>query len=228
MAQSRKRNKKQDLTESDAFLEAGEQSIAWVDQHKHVVLASMIGVAVLVAAGFGGSVYLDDRHDEASGMLYEAVEDMRAQEDAGDAAIDKFNALNRRFEGSALSTMGNLYAAGLEIQGERVESAIERLKNVLEGIDSRDPLYFLAVERLGNIYADQGNLDEALSTWGRLNSNEITFYRDRALYQMARLARIKGDDARAQSYLDELTKLFPTTAMTAKAEKLSGLLKTKN
>ena len=161
-------------------------------------------------------------------MLYEAVEDMRAQEDAGDAAIDKFNALNRRFEGSALSTMGNLYAAGLEIQGERVESAIERLKNVLEGIDSRDPLYFLAVERLGNIYADQGNLDEALSTWGRLNSNEITFYRDRALYQMARLARIKGDDARAQSYLDELTKLFPTTAMTAKAEKLSGLLKTKN
>ena len=225
MAKASNRNKKQDVTADDAFVEAAQQSIAWVDQHKNTVLASMVGVAIMVSAGFGGSVYLDDRNTEASGMLYEAVEGIRGQEDAGDEVIDRFNALNRRFEGSALSTMGNLYAAGLEVQTEKFDSATQRLRKLLEGVDSHDTLYFLGVEKLANIYADRGKLDDALSTWGRLNSNEVTFYRDRALYQMARLSNMKGDGARAQDYLNELTKLFPDTTIKPEAEILSGLLK---
>ena len=77
--QTRKQSRKELLKEEDAFIDAANQSIEWVDKNKNLVIVLTIGLATTVALGWGGMEVMAIEKSESSTALEAAMAILNAE-----------------------------------------------------------------------------------------------------------------------------------------------------
>lgn len=192
---------------------------------------------VVVIAGILLYVNLrDKRRAESSKALAQALrvlnseitpqlEDPDAQKETQDADAPKFKTDAERRDaaikaldkvladhgGSPAGREALLVRAGVLYEQGKHDQALADYKSFL----SKGPkghLRALAHEGLGYVHEAKGELDRALEEY-RLITSGGEFYRDRALYNQARVMERKGDKAAAQKLYQEILDKSPTSPL---------------
>ncbi|HXJ20421.1 MAG TPA: tetratricopeptide repeat protein [Polyangia bacterium] len=136
--------------------------------------------------------------------------------DQDEAALKELDARFAAGHG-ALSAEAGLVRARLLLDLGRAPEAASTFQALLgDKLDAR--LRFLAREGLGYAYERQGKLAEARSTFTQLADDGARagldgFYKDRALYQQARLSELQSNPAEATRLYHEVLDKFPTTSL---------------
>jgi len=164
--QTRKQSRKELLKEEDAFIDAANQSIEWVDKNKNLVIVLTIGLATAVALGWGGMEVMALEKSESSGALEAAMSILSAEValDASEAAPDatppvfgtdaaRLTASRVALEGvvasgSSVADIARFYAAGTQVKLGDTDAALASFTGLVDSLNSQSSLYFLAVERL--------------------------------------------------------------------------------
>ena len=93
-----------------------------------------------------------------------------------------------------------------------------------------DRLRFLARDGLGYAYEHKGDLDRALATFSKLGDDASSmsgFYKDRAMYQKARLTELRGNRDEAARLYHEVLDKNPTTSLRDEITNRLALLELK-
>jgi tetratricopeptide (TPR) repeat protein len=116
---------------------------------------------------------------------------------------------------SPLRAEAELQRGELLLSLDRADEAIAAYQGVLDGkLDER--LRFLAHEGLGYAHERKGDLDRALTSFAKLGDDASGlpgFYKDRALYQKARISEVKGNREDAAKLYHEVLDKNPTTSL---------------
>jgi tetratricopeptide (TPR) repeat protein len=127
-------------------------------------------------------------------------------------ALDTFLA---QHGGTALKDEALVMKGSQLLDARRFDDAVAAFRDALGAkLDAR--LRFLAHEGLGYAYEGKGDLDQALAAFGQLEGDASAFqgfYRDRALYQKARITERKGDKPGAAKLYQQVLDKVPDTLL---------------
>jgi len=129
----------------DEFVEALESSVGWLEKNTRLLIAGGIAVVLLIAAGFGIWFWFQSRASAASAALDEALEAYRAPVGAAAADVPDDE-------------------PSFADEAARRERSKELFQAVVDGYGSSDPAAIARVF-LGQIAADEGDLDRARELW---------------------------------------------------------------
>ncbi len=117
-----------------------------------------------------------------------------------------------------------LARAGLLFDLGRFPEAEADYRKYLDGAHDDDTLRFLAREGVGLSLEAQGKLDDALAAYKELEPKGGDFYRDRALWDQARVLVKKGDKKGAEAAYRDLLAKVPRSGLKDEVETQLGLL----
>ena len=235
---SKKQSRKELLKEEDAFIEAANQSIEWVDKHKNLVIFITIGLASVVALGWGGMEVMAIDKAQSSTAFDQALVVLNAEvaidEDtaAPDAEPPVFATDEARLraarvaldgvvtEGSPVADLAQFYAVDTLLKLDDKEAALTTLAKLVNSISQTNSLYFLAVERLALLQESMGKTEEAIATYEKIRSQQNGFYRDAATFEVARIHHAAGRTDKARELLILAKAEFPTSTMGSAVDRL--------
>jgi tetratricopeptide (TPR) repeat protein len=229
------------LKNPDQFVSFWTHVAAAVTAHRTVVIGSVVGVLVLGLGTWGTTVLVTRRAARASAdfgrieriaaadLLPAAGEASRpppsddglphfkTEQERMEAALKESDAFIGSHSGSRLKDEAQLLKGKYLLALGKPGDAISVYRELLGGgLDSR--LRFLAEE--GHAYALEasGQTDAAITAFGTLADQAQQaggFYRDRALFNKARLLQGKGGSSgkEAEKLLREILEKTPTTAL---------------
>lgn len=231
---ARKNEGIQELRQPDQFVSFWTRLGGKVEKHRRALLAVGIATLVVVAgvqasrAFFGhraGSRSRDfaridaiaaapligqgDQVDSADGFPPRFKTDKERKE----AAIKEADAFVAK-HGGKLEDPALVLKAGYLLDTGRAAEAL----TLYQALASRvaPPYRFLVQEGLGYAYEATGNVDKALEAYTTLAQQaeqDGGFYRDRALFNRARLLEKKGSTKEAEAVYKEVVQKHPTSAL---------------
>jgi len=139
------------------------------------------------------------------------VPKFKTEAERRDAAIKALDKVIQDWGSTAAGRDALLVRAGVLYDLGRLDQALSDYKTFL----SKGPqgnLRAVAHEGLGYVYEAKGEQDRALEQF-RLITSAGDFYRDRSLYDQARVMERKGDKAAAQKLYQEILDKSPTTPL---------------
>jgi tetratricopeptide (TPR) repeat protein len=224
------------LKNPDQFLSFWSRVGAAISANRKQVIGGVVAILVAVFGAWGVSALMEKRSADSS-RSFSRIERIAAAEllpAAGDAPKDMtpdvphFKTEKERLEAalkeadSFLSShKGRLrdeamllkakYLLALGRAGEAAPIYQELVSS--RGLDDR--LRFLAVEGLAYAQEVTGQVDQAIATFGKLadDAGPGGFYRDRGLYNKARLLEKKGNGKEAEKLFREILEKAPTTSL---------------
>ena len=235
---SKKQSRKELLKEEDAFIEAANQSIEWVDKHKNLVIVITIGIASAVALGWGGMEVMAVEKAQSSSAFDVAMTVLNAEvaidesTAAPDAEPPVFATDEARLRaarvaldgvvasGSSVADLAQFYAIDTLVKLDDKEGALAALKKLVNSISQNNSLYFLAIERLALLQESMGKADEAIATFEKISSSKNAFYRDAATFEVARIHHAAGRSDKARELLVMAKTEFPTSTLNSAVDKL--------
>ena len=131
--------------------------------------------------------------------------------------LKQLDELDSKHGGSAASKEGRLFRAGVLFDLGRIDEAAQSYEKFL-GESKGSPMTTVAREGLGLCKEQQGKLDEALAEYQKLEPKTGDFFRDRALWDEARVLTKKGDKKAAAEKLKELVAKVPTSPLKDEAQ----------
>ncbi len=236
--QTRKQSRKELLKEEDAFIDAANQSIEWVDKNKNLVIVLTIGLATTVALGWGGMEVMAIEKSESSTALEAAMAILKAEvaldesEAAPDATPPVFGSDDARLKagrvalegvvasGSSVADLARFYAVDTQVKLGDKDAAVSSLTQLIDSLSTQSSLYFLAVERLALLQESMGKSDEAIKTYEKLTGDKKAFYRDAATFEVARIHHAQGRTDEARTLLVAAKEEFPTSTLGASMDSL--------
>jgi len=141
--------------------------------------------------------------------------------------LDGFLAAEPR---SALRPEANLQRGELLLALDRADEAIAAYQPLLADSKLDGKLHFLAREGLGYAFERKGELDKAAGAFAQLGEDAAGlpgFYKDRALYQKARIAEVRGNRDEAAKLYQEVLDKDPTTSLRDEITNRLALLELK-
>ena len=212
--------------------------------------ANAIGITaltavVIIGAVWGVTSYLEHKSQAATESfgravkIYEAdllTDDMPAKTDEenpiprfktekerAQATLAELDNFDKKYGGSATAREANLFRAGVLFDQGRFDEAGKLYDKVLDG-KGATPMALLAREGRGLVDEQQGRLDDALKQYRELEPKTGDFFRDRALWDQARVLQKKGDKTGAAAKLKELVEKVPTSPLKDEAQNLTAQL----
>jgi len=232
-----------DLKRPDQFVDfwthTWQRVVAVLAPRQKPAIAAAVAIAVVVIGVSIFNFWDGSRHVEASRKL-SRIQDIANAELLAEAAdpaltppakseVPRFKTAAER-ENAVVKELDQFLAgdatAGLKDEAfilkgaalltlARHDDAIATYHSALGAkLDAR--LRFLAIEGLGYAYEGKGDLDRAISEFGKLGteaSGMRGFYEDRALYHKARLTALKGDKAGAVTIYKQILTKVPETGL---------------
>jgi tetratricopeptide (TPR) repeat protein len=226
------------LKNPDQFISFWTRVGAFVSTHRLAVLGGALGVVVLGVGIWGASVLLSKRAAKASqdfsrieriasaDLLPAVGEPPRLNPDDGvphfkteqerlEAAAKETDTFVASHSGSRLKDEAQLLKAKYLLALGKASEAASLYQALLGGaLDSR--LRFLAEEGLAYAHERSGQIDSAIAAFGALADEAQKaggFYRDRALFNKARLLQKKGGGKEAERLLRDILEKTPTTPL---------------
>jgi tetratricopeptide (TPR) repeat protein len=225
------------LKSPDQFVSFWTRAGLFVTAHKTLVIGGSVGVLALALALWGGSSLFEERAAKAS-YAFARIErvatadllDAPGEPPKTDDRLPHFKTEQERLEAALKEADGFVRAYGrsrlkdealllkakyLLTLGKAGEAASVYQSLVTGSLDRR--LRFLAQEGLGYALEQNGQLDQAITSFGALADDAQKaggFYRDHALFNKARLLQKKsGGSQEAGKLLREILDKSPTTAL---------------
>jgi predicted negative regulator of RcsB-dependent stress response len=237
-----KYTRKQRVAPQDEFVGFWDKVFHVVEPYLRTIGVSILTAAVLIGVVWGVTGWLESRAQAATEQLGHIVRTYQAEllvgdeqpqakstdednpiprfktaEERGQSVLKQLDELDQKHRGSAASKEGKLFRAGVLFDLGRVDEAATAYDNFL--VESKhSPMVTLAREGLGLCKEQQGKLDEALAEYQKLEPKTGDFFRDRALWDEARVLAKKGDKKQAAEKLKELVAKVPASPLKDEAQ----------
>jgi tetratricopeptide (TPR) repeat protein len=141
----------------------------------------------------------------------------KTEQERADATLKELDAFDKKFGRSPTADEAMLFRAGVYYDLGRMDDAATAYEKFIKSAHP-SPLMLSAKEGLGLVREQQGKLDEALSLYKELEPKTGDFYRDRALWDEARVYQKKGDKKAAADRLKELVAKTPSSPLKDDAQ----------
>jgi tetratricopeptide (TPR) repeat protein len=224
------------LKNPDQFVSFWTRVALLVGGHRPAVIGAVLAVLGLGLAAWGGVSFFGRRAAQASadfarieriaGADLQAVTGETPRSDDGvphfkteqerlEAALKESDNFINSHSGSRLKNEALLLKAKYLLALNKAADGLAAYRALLAGsLDSR--LRFLAQEGLGYALEQAGQLDAAVAAFGTLADEAQKaggFYRDRALFDKARLLQRKGGTKEAGQLYRDILEKTPTTPL---------------
>jgi tetratricopeptide (TPR) repeat protein len=143
-----------------------------------------------------------------------AVPRYKTDKERAEATLKELDALDR----TALGKNAKLFRAGVLYDLGRYDEAGATFKAFLDAGAEAEALRAVAKEGVGLCQEARGQLDGALASYKELEPLKGDFYRDRALYDQARVLLKKGDKTGARKRYADLLSKIPTSPLRDDAQ----------
>jgi predicted negative regulator of RcsB-dependent stress response len=141
----------------------------------------------------------------------------KTEKERADATLAELDAFDKKFGRSSTADEATLFRAGVYFDQGRLDDAATSYEKFIKSAHP-SPLMSTAKEGLGLVREQQGKLDDALTLYQQLEPKTGDFYRDRALWDQARVWQKKGDKKKAADRLKELVAKTPTSPLKDEAQ----------
>jgi tetratricopeptide (TPR) repeat protein len=222
------------LKQPDQFVSFWSKVGDWATARRKAMLVLAVVMVGGTALGWGVQGYLQSRAERASqafarihrvataALIPEKGEasfdddlpHFKTERERLDAAVKEADSFIAGHGGSPLREKAELLKARYLVALGRAADAVPVYQRLTSSLDER--LRFLAQEGLAYAQEESGQIDKALETLAALAERAKSngnFFRDRALFNRARLLERKGDTKAAQKTYREVLSEVPTTAL---------------
>lgn len=141
----------------------------------------------------------------------------KTDKERAEATLKELDEFDKKYGRSSTAPEATLFRAGVYYDMGRIDDAAAAYEKFLKAAHP-SPLASAAREGLGLCREQQGKLDEALTLYQALEPKTGDFYRDRALWDQARVLTKKGDKKKAAEKLKELVAKMPSSPLKDEAQ----------
>jgi tetratricopeptide (TPR) repeat protein len=234
-----KYTRKQRQAPQDEFVGFWERLFKAAEPYARAIGIMAITAGVLIAVVWGVMSWMEKKSQAATEAFGRAVRIYEAELQTGDepAKTDEENAVPRfktekeraeatlkeldefdkKYGRSSTADEATLFRAGVYYDMSRFDDAAGAYEKFLKTAHP-SPLVPTAKEGLGLCREQQGKLDEALAMYKQIEPKTGDFYRDRALWDEARVLQKKGDKKAAAEKLKELVAKVPSSPLKDEAQ----------
>ena len=234
-----KKQEAAELTAPDPFLERANEYAGWVEKNFRMLLilfgaAVVAGIVVLllsqqrqradseVTAALSAAIEsYSEATDPATTMTTTTTE---ALQQKAQAAMPKLEAIVKEHGDHSAAKIARVYLGDLARRAGDHARAEQLFKEYAAGVQTDDPLLFLALEGAGYALEEQKKLDEALTWFVKLQELPGKGFDDLALKHQARIHELKGDREAALKAYRTLVEQFPESKLRDFADSRIGVL----
>ncbi len=234
-----KYTRKQRQAPQDEFVGFWDRVFKAVEPYARAIGITAATAGVLIAIVWGVTTWMEKKQQaatEAFGRavhIYEAelatgdttppgdeenpVPRFKTAEERADATLKELDEFDKKYGRSATADEATLFRASVYYDLGRIDDAATQYDKFIKRAHP-SPLVPTAKEGLGLCKERQGKLDEALALYKELEPKTGDFYRDRALWDEARILAKKGDKKQAAERLKELVAKMPSSPLKDEAQ----------
>ncbi len=205
------------LKQDDEFVSAAEWIFRWVADNRRQLLAAIGAVFAAAIVWWGVNAWMGTRTDDASLLLYHAVQTFEGDAAAGslvpggdvDAAQIEFQQVVESYGRSDQADMAKLYLARIALSRGQTDEA----RSVFVDLSQKhgnDVIGRLATLDLIDLRIASGQVEEVAGELeAMIVSQDGGLPRDAALYKLGEVFVTSGDPERARTYFERLVEEFP-------------------
>ncbi len=154
----------------------------------------------------------------------------KTESDRATGTMTEIDQVKKKYAGTKLAEQLQLFSAGVLFDSGRYEDAAKLYDSYLATADRASITGILAQESRGLCAEAEGKLDEAMSAFMAIETatelHRNDFYRDRVLYNQARIKVKKGDLKGAGELYQQILSKIPGTALREQVQTQLALLGT--
>jgi predicted negative regulator of RcsB-dependent stress response len=242
-----KYTRKQRVTQSDEFLSFWQKAFVKAEPYARAIMITIGSTLAVVFVAWGVTGHYERKAQASTEIWGRAVRvydsDLLEAEGASPKAADtdgttpRYKTESERAEAalkelqplekSALGKNAQLFRAGVLYDLGRYEEADALFQSFLKGGNQIESLHAVAQEGIGLCQEARGQLDAALASYKKLEPSRGDYFRDRALYDQARVVLKKGDKMGARKLYAELLAKTPTSPLREDAQNRLTVLEEK-
>jgi predicted negative regulator of RcsB-dependent stress response len=234
-----KYTRKQRQPAQDEFVGFWDKMFRKVEPYARAIGITLLTAAVLVGVVWGVTRWMERKSQSATEAfgravrIYEAelittdeppkteeenpVPRFKTEKERAEATLRELDEFDKKFGRSATADEATLFRAGVNYDLGKNDDAAASYEKFLKNAHA-SPLTTIAKEGLGLVREQAGKLDDALKLYQELEPKTGDFFRDRALWDQARVYVKKGDKKKAADRLKELVAKVPTSPLKDEAQ----------
>jgi tetratricopeptide (TPR) repeat protein len=234
-----KYTRKQRQAPQDEFVGFWDKVFKKAEPYARAIGITAVTAGVLIAIVWGVMSWMERKSQAATEAFGHAVRVYEAELQTGDepaktdeenpvprfkteneraqATLNELDEFDKKYGRSSTADEAVLFRAGVYYDMARFDDAATAYEKFIKGAHP-SPLLLAAREGLGLCREQQGKLDEALAQYQQLEPKTGDFYRDRALWDQARVWQKKGDKKKAADRLKELVAKTPSSPLKDDAQ----------
>jgi tetratricopeptide (TPR) repeat protein len=218
---AKKRLSRKEIKQPDEFLTLWTRIFNYFDEHRKLLLFSIVGIVLISSMVWGGVAYWEKREGDASQMLAKAQSVLLAVDEASsekgneakkkdqEKAEEILSDLITQYKRCAASQVASSLLGNLNYQRRDYEKSIANYQSLLKS-GPRDPLLeALAYEGLGYGYEGIRDYKEALIYYQKLADSKIEYVRGSGLLGSARCYELQNDAERALETYRKFLSTYP-------------------
>ena len=234
-----KYTRKQRQAPQDEFVGFWDKVFKKVEPYARAIGIMVLTAGVLIAVVWGVMSWMERKSQAATEAFGHAVRVYEAELQTGDepaktdeenpvphfktekeraeATLKELDDFDKKYGHSSTADEATLFRAGVYYDLTRFDDAASAYEKFIKSAHP-SPLLLAAREGLGLAREQQGKLDDALAQYQQLEPKTGDFYRDRALWDQARIWQKKGDKKKAAERLKELVAKTPSSPLKDEAQ----------
>jgi len=234
-----KYTRKQRQAPQDEFVGFWDKIFKKAEPYARAIGITVITAGVLIAVVWGVMSWMERKSQAATEAFGHAVRVYEAELQTGDepaktdeenpvprfktekeraeATLKELDEFDKKYGHSSTADEAMLFRAGVYYDLGRFDDSATAYEKFIKGAHA-SPLLLAAREGLGLCREQQGKLDDALAQYQQLEPKTGDFYRDRALWDQARVWQKKGDKKKAADRLKELVAKTPSSPLKDEAQ----------
>ncbi|MBI3071851.1 MAG: tetratricopeptide repeat protein [Deltaproteobacteria bacterium] len=200
---SAKRFSRKELKQPDEFITRTTRAMNFIIERRKAFIIGTAATILITGGAWAYKTIADAKALDASNALSAAIKvyqadvkedkDKKDDEKASDplkgaddkklsfpthherlkAALDKFDDVAKKFSGSHVALVADLYAGRCHLELGGTDAAIAAFQRFLTKSSPKDPMRFVALEALGYAYEDLKRYDEAVAKFQEFSNHEV-------------------------------------------------------
>lgn len=244
MAKKVKKLRRKELLKDDEFLTSSRQFVNVLYENRKKIFIAVGGLFVIVILILAISAAVRSGEKKAENLFAMALVQYKeiiakqqtagskSESDGGDPAkqfqeaAKKFEAVVEAYPRKRAGVLAMYYAANCYFKAKDYQASAQWYSDYLKkvGDDRQHAFVNLAYESLGYAQEMNGNLDEALQAFEKLDTPDNDTFRERGLFNAARIYQVKKNDTKALELYQALIKDYPDSLLAPQIKKVIAQL----
>ena len=210
--------RKQLLKGPDEFLTFSEKAALFVKEHdrEFKYLAGALIAVLLIYLGIStGLGYIHKKGQNAYNMAYEIIiaqnMDLSPESEEMKQSAELFQGVINDYGLSKASRLALPELAYLKTVEKKYEEAIPLYQEFLNKAPRNSPYQSLARLAIASCYESKGEFERAIEILNRVTAQPDDLFREQAMFSMARVYRLAGQQDKAKEVLEAFVKEFDSS-----------------